>query len=64
MWFSTFLYYKYTVHIPVQCLDFKKGVGKLKKFQGRSAKIIPETVPDRLNQTQSIYFIKENFADR
>lgn len=49
MWFSTFLYYKYTVYIPIQCLDFKKAAGKLKKFQGRSAKMVPETVTDKLS---------------
>lgn len=40
----------------MQCLDFKKAVGKLKIFQERPTKMIPETVPDTLSLTHSIYF--------
>lgn len=49
MWFSTFLYHRRTVSVPVQCLGFKKAAGKLKKFQGSATKVIPGSVPERLN---------------
>lgn len=40
----------------MQCLDFKKAVCILKIFQERPTKMIPETVPDTLSLTHSIYF--------